>query len=158
MASLVPCTACRRHVRCHESQCRFCGAALLVSAACARAVAIPRDAKRATIFALGLTLAGQACGGESLTPIYGSPVAPGTGGSNGSGAGGSGGGGGTGASNTGGAGNTGGEPSVQPVYGAPASPPTGVGGSAGSANLPNSSPPDAGNDSGATDSGSDAGD
>jgi hypothetical protein len=124
----------------------------VVSAACARGVAIPRDAKRATIFALGLTLAGQACGGESSMAIYGSPPTPGGGAS--TGAGGSGGGGGTGASSTGGTSNTGGEPSVQPVYGAPVSPPPGV---AGSGNMPNTSPPDAGNaDSGAADSGSDA--
>lgn len=48
---------------------------------------LPRDAKRATLFALGLSLAGQACGGQ--TDTSNEPSAPGAGASVGSGTGGS---------------------------------------------------------------------
>jgi hypothetical protein len=65
MASLVPCTACQRHIRHAEAQCPFCGAQRTPSAGPFREVVIPRHVKRATIFAIGLTLAGQACGGQS---------------------------------------------------------------------------------------------
>jgi len=140
MASLIPCPACRRHVRRHETECRFCGAQLNTSGALLREILIPRDAKRATIFALGMTLAGQACGGESTAiPVYGAPsVDGGTGGVNG-------GNGGTGAApnNSGGNGNEG---SIQAVYGAPA-PPVPTGGSGGSTGMPGPSPSfDAGGD------------
>lgn len=65
MASLVPCTTCRRHLRRDEAQCPFCGAQQPPSRAPRRQLAIPRDASRATLFALGLTLVGQACGGRT---------------------------------------------------------------------------------------------
>jgi hypothetical protein len=153
MASLVPCTACRRHVRRHETQCRFCGAALVPSAS-GRDVVIPRDAKRATIFALGLTIAGQACGGVTDVPdqdkgagggIFGAPPTPGLGGS--------GGGGGSGAVNSGGAGNAGGGANIQPVYGAVV-PPIAAAGNSGSSGMPDATAP---LDAGDGDSGSDAG-
>ena len=79
MASLIPCSRCLRHVRRDETQCPFCGAACTPAAAAVRPVL--REAKRATLFALGLTLAGQACGGKEdegknrddvgLVPPYG---------------------------------------------------------------------------------------
>ena len=87
MASLILCTACQRHIRRHEAQCPFCGAARKASSPF-REVVIPRDATRATIFALGLSLAGQACGGK--TDADNDPAAPGAGASVGSGTGGSG--------------------------------------------------------------------
>src|SRR4051812_30737427 len=64
MASLIPCSQCSRHVRRAETQCPFCGAPCTPSATVARPVPLLREAKRATLFALGLTLAGQACGGK----------------------------------------------------------------------------------------------
>jgi hypothetical protein len=67
MAHLLPCITCRRHLRSEESACPFCGAQQPPGAVHRRERAIPRDASRATIFALGLTLAGQACGGRSET-------------------------------------------------------------------------------------------
>src|ERR1043165_3845106 len=77
MASLVPCTVCRRHVRRHETQCRFCGAertpevGTCAAGTCrAPRESLPRDVKRATLFALGLTLAGQACAEANDTPVY----------------------------------------------------------------------------------------
>lgn len=151
MASLVPCTVCRRHVRCHETQCRFCGAERTAdTAACERA--LPRDVKRATLFALGLTLAGQACAADNSVAIYGAPFlgggSGGGGGSNDSGGNGGGGNGGNGGSTTI---NDGGSGQVQPVYGAPVSPPGGSGGALPMAAV------DAGNDAGNADSGSDAG-
>jgi hypothetical protein len=145
MASLVPCTACRRHVRRNESKCRFCGAELVPSAG-AREISIPRDAKRATIFALGLTLAGQACGGEADVPVT---PPPGVGAS-----GGAGGGNGTGGTPNGGASNTAGqagENNAIPVYGAP-SPPE-VGGSSGAAGNPGLPDASAPRDAGDADSG-----
>lgn len=150
MASLVPCTACRRHLRRHETQCRFCGAERTADAGL-REVSLPRDVKRATLFALGLTLAGQACGAETDVPIYGAPfLGGGSGGGGGSSGSGNGGNGAGGASMAGdGGGGTG---QVQPVYGAPVSPVAGSGGA-----LPMSSPPDAGDDAGGADSGTDAG-
>ena len=61
MTSLVPCLACARHVRRQDARCPFCGAARTPSAGPFREIVLPRDATRATIFALGLSLAGQAC-------------------------------------------------------------------------------------------------
>jgi len=88
MASLVPCTVCQRHVRRQDAQCPFCGAARSPSSGPFREVVLPRDATRATIFALGLSLAGQACGGR--TDDDNDPSSPGSGASVGIGAGGSG--------------------------------------------------------------------
>lgn len=100
MASLIPCSQCLRHVRREEPHCPFCGAARAPSAAPAREAPRLREAKRATLIALGLTLAGQACGGKEdegkkrddvgLVPPYG--IGPDTflpdGGSGGGGSGG----------------------------------------------------------------------
>lgn len=154
MASLVPCTVCRRHVRRHETQCRFCGAERTAEAA-AREQALPRDVKRATLFALGLTLAGQACAADNSIAIYGAPfLGGGSGGGGGSddsngipGNGGTGAVGGSGGSSS----SDGGSGQVQPVYGAPVSPTGGTGGA-----LPMSAV-DAGTDGGNADSGTDAG-
>jgi hypothetical protein len=146
MASLVPCTVCRRHLRRHETQCRFCGAERTAEVN-PREVALPRDVKRATLFALGLTLAGQACAETNDTPIYGAPFVGGSGGAGGgSGNGGGGAGGSAGAPNT----SDGGSGQVQPVYGAPTAPTAGAGGAQPMAAV------DAGGDA-AADSGSDAG-
>jgi hypothetical protein len=136
-------------VRRHETQCRFCGAERTAETAF-REVSLPRDVKRATLIALGLTLAGQACAETNDTPIYGAPSVMGGGSGGGSGSGGNGGGGNGGAPDTG----DGGSGQIQPVYGAPVVPSAGAGGA-----LPMSS--DAGNDaaadSGAADGGGDAG-
>jgi hypothetical protein len=88
MASLILCTACQRHIRPQEEQCPFCGAAQKGSSSPFREVVIPRDAKRATLFVLGLSLAGQACGGQ--TDANNDRSARGAGASVGSGTGGSG--------------------------------------------------------------------
>lgn len=145
MSALVPCTACRRHIRSHEARCCFCGAER--TAAPARQVALPRGVKRATLFALSVTLAGQACAGENDVPIYGAPVPPGvggTGGGGGSSAGGSGAGGNAGSVNTGGnAGTSIGNP--VPVYGAPVAP---EGGSTGLPDPVVDAGTDAGDDAG----------
>ena len=85
MALLAPCSSCRRHLRRHENQCPFCGAHQPPRPAPRRQLAIPRDASRATLFALGLTLAGQACGGRTDDD----PVQNGGGASTGNGTGGS---------------------------------------------------------------------
>jgi hypothetical protein len=93
MASLIPCSHCLRHVRREEAQCPFCGAERTPALAVARPVL--REAKRATLFALGLTLAGQACGGKEdegnkrdgvgLIPPYGIGPAELSGGAGGNG-------------------------------------------------------------------------
>src|SRR6187402_496352 len=97
MASLVVCTACRRHVRSRESKCPFCGAERKPTGGGAREGLMAREATRATLIALGLTLAGQACGGDAETndddrdqvgivPPYGLiPIPDAAGGSGGSG-------------------------------------------------------------------------
>src|SRR5687767_12157025 len=64
MASLIPCTVCQRHVRHSESACPFCGAERQPTAGPPREKGLTRDAKRATLVALGLTLTGPACGGR----------------------------------------------------------------------------------------------
>jgi hypothetical protein len=152
MASLIPCTACRRHVRRHETECRFCGAQLNNSGALLREILIPRDTKRATLFALGITIAGQACGGMSEVAIHGAP--PGSGAANGSG--GSGAGNGMGGSGIGGNGNGNGngngdsDTQITPVYGAPVPP---AAGGTGGTGMPDASPSE---DAGGQDGGSDA--
>lgn len=145
MASLVPCTTCQRHIRRAEAQCPFCGAQRTPAVGPSREVVIPREAKRATLLAIGLTLAGQACGGMSDAN---DPKLPGAGGSVGTSNGGTGG-NGTGGTNAGGRGGT--------DFGFPA-PPYGLmipdppnGGSAGSTGLPDSGPAQ---DAGADDAGS----
>lgn len=75
MSSLVPCLACRRHIRSHEPRCCFCGVERTPLAA-PQQRALPKDVKRATLFALGLTLAGQACAEENVVAVYGAPVTP----------------------------------------------------------------------------------
>ena len=149
MASLIPCSACQRHVRRSDAQCPFCGAARTPSTGPFREVVIPRDATRATILALGLTLAGQACGGR--TDGDNDPASPGSGASVGIGAGG-------GSNATGGTGGrTNSDPCANPLAPTCPAPPYGVspfprpetGGSAGSAGMPDADPPpDAGADQG----------
>ena len=65
MTCLLPCPACRRHVRDSEPTCPFCAATL----PCVAAVAGPRRRmSRAALFAAGATLAGvTAC--SSSTPL-----------------------------------------------------------------------------------------
>ena len=153
MASLVSCTACQRHIRRAEAECPFCGAQRTPSAGPFREVVIPRDIKRATILAIGLTLAGQACGGQSEGDN--DPVPSGAGASIGTSTGGTGGNatGGTGGSAGDFGGGTGfGMP--QPPYGGIPFPPPdpNTGGSAGSTGMPQPQQ-DAGTDA---DNGSDA--
>jgi len=97
MASLAPCSHCRRHLRRHEALCPFCGAQQPPPTAPRRQLATPRDASRATLLALSLTLVGQACGGRT----DGDPTQNGSGASTGNGSGGS---QGTGSAGRGGAG------------------------------------------------------
>jgi len=67
MSDLVPCPACDRHVRKHESACPFCSVELSLQHL--PPAALPRSRLgRAATFAFGATLAGAAlvaCGGES---------------------------------------------------------------------------------------------
>jgi hypothetical protein len=159
MASLVPCTVCQRHVRRSESACPFCGAERQPTAGPLRERGLPRDAKRATLVALGLTLAGPACGGRgddgderdnsSIIAPYGlSPdiTEGGSGGSGGAAGGGSGG-------ASGSAGGDEGKVTVPPYGAMP--PPDPEGGSGGGADTPDSgTPPDAGSDdAGSSDAG-----
>jgi hypothetical protein len=152
MASLVPCTICRRHVRRHESHCPFCGSERKPTAGASREGVLARDATRATLIALGLTLAGQACGGKEdegndrpnigIIPPYGIGPALDTGGAGG------GGGSGNGVSGSGGAAGASGEGGTYatvPPYGA--MPPPDPDGGSGGADAPDSgAPPDAGGD------------
>ncbi|HKO90314.1 MAG TPA: hypothetical protein VJU61_04130 [Polyangiaceae bacterium] len=157
MALLIPCTVCQRHVRRQEAQCPFCGAARTASTGPFREIVMPRDATRATILALGLSLASQACGGK--TDGDNDPAAPGSGASVGIGAGGSG-------NATGGTGGTGGQGGSSnsgvcdenpllsicnpaPPYGLSPFYPPEVPDDAGSADLPDAAaPPDAGAEQG----------
>ena len=147
MASLVPCSHCLRHVRRTETQCPFCGTACAPPATSHREAPRLREAKRATLFALGLTLAGQACGGKEdtgndrpdvgLVPPYGigpGELNEGSGGTGGSGNGGPSGSGGQGAP----------VPTVPP-YGGIYIPPA-EGGSSGTEELDAGSAEDAGSD------------
>ena len=150
MTSLVPCSACARHVRRQEAHCPFCGAARTPSAGPFREVSIPRDAARATIFALGLSLVGQACGGQ--TDGDNDPSAPGSGASVGIGVGGSG-------NSTGGRSND--DPCANPLantcpvapYGNMPRPLPEVGGAAGSTGLPDAAVPQGSEDAGSSDAG-----
>jgi hypothetical protein len=114
-----------------------------------RQVALPRGVGRATLFALSVTLAGQACADTNSVAIYGAPVPPGAGASNGAGGtrnfvgiGGAGGSSGNGSA---------GQSNVQPVYGAVVPPQTG--GSGGSAGSPEEGVEDAGSDAAGEDAG-----
>ena len=139
MSALVPCLACRRHIRSHETRCCFCGAERTPLAEPVRQVALPRGVKRATLFALSVTLAGQACAEPSAIAIYGAPAPPGAGAANGAGGTRSvDGSGGSGAGGNGAGNGTAGDSNVQPVYGAVVPPQ--AGGSSGSVGLPEEAP------------------
>lgn len=162
MSSLVLCADCRRHVRHHERQCPFCGAARTPAPRARRETALARDATRATLIALGLTMAGQACGGREddgerrdnvgVIPPYGLVPRPegGSGGSGGAGAGGGGRDAGGGGDAGGGQDGKGGDDPIVPPYGAmpPPDPGGGAGGDGGDGpDTPDSgTPPDAGTD------------
>jgi hypothetical protein len=156
MNSLVPCSACARHVRRQDARCPFCGTARTPSAGPFREVMMPRDATRATLFALGLSLAGQACGGR--TDGDNDPSAPGSGASVGIGAGG----GGNAMGGSGGRANSGtcyDNPllpmcSPAPPYGNIQIPFPATGGSAGSAGMPDAAVPQGSEDAGSSDAGS----
>lgn len=61
MATLVPCTECRRHVRADDAACPFCGAAIPEGAA-ARAVPAARGRlDRVAFFTFATTIAAAAC-------------------------------------------------------------------------------------------------
>lgn len=155
MASLVVCTACRRHVRSREPKCPFCGAERKPTAGVSREGLLARDATRATLIALGLTLAGQACGGDAesnedrdqvgIVPPYGLiPIPDGDGGS---------GGGGGGRDSEG----EGGSELTVPPYGAMPHPTPDQGGSGGADAPDSGTPPDAGEgDASTDDAGTDA--
>jgi hypothetical protein len=151
MASLVPCAVCQRHVRHHESACPFCGAERKPTAGPVRERGLVRDAKRATLVALGLTLTSPACGGREdegqqrdnsgIVPPYGlSPDFS---------QGGNGGAGGTANGGTGGASGSAGQDNgdlTVPPYGAMPPPdiPDGNGGGGGADAPDSGTPPDAG--------------
>jgi hypothetical protein len=153
MASLIPCSQCQRHVRSSEAQCPFCGAPSAPAALPARDALLRREAKRATLIALGLALAGQACGGKEdagkkrddvgLVPPYGiGPIGEPDGGS-----------GGTGGSGGGSSGEGGAHTQVPP-YGGTAFFPRPEGGSGGAEEPDAASPDDAGRgDAGVDDAG-----
>lgn len=63
MAKLVPCPQCRRHARSSDAACPFCGATL--GPEVARAPLVPKGAKRAVLFAIGLSASAQACGAQA---------------------------------------------------------------------------------------------
>jgi hypothetical protein len=152
MALLAPCSSCRRHLRRHEAQCPFCGAHQPPPPAPRRQLTIPRDASRATLLALGLTLVGQACGGRTDDDR----VQNGSGASTGSGSGGSQGNGNTARGGAGGGGAPGGiqdtcadnpllpECSPTPPYGGSPRPLPGTAGAAGNGGTLNSGSLDAG--------------
>ena len=158
MASLVPCTVCQRHVRRHESACPFCGAPRAPSAGPFPEVVIPRDVARATLFALGLSLAAQACGGKSEGEN--DPTPSGAGASTGTGSGGSGGSGASGAAAAGGSNSSGIDPGqIAPPYGLGPFYPPETAGSAGSTSLPDAGTSSNSDDAGSGDAGEgDAGD
>ena len=118
MSSLLPCIQCRRHVRVGDERCPFCGSELTARAVPRWLVTAPKGAKRATLFAIGVSLA-SACSEGNDVAIYGAPFLGGSGGQ--SGAGGTDPGGSGGMLNGGSGGDGGGVPSV-PVYGAPVPP------------------------------------
>lgn len=120
--SLTPCPSCQRHVRLGTSACPFCEAALPEPAGSRARAALPSGVKRATLFAMGVTVAACSADSDLPTPVYGAPVPPAQGGASSMG-----GRAGSGGSNMGGAG---GEvlPPPTPVYGAPVAPEGGSGG------------------------------
>jgi hypothetical protein len=151
MASLIPCAACSRHIRHHERQCPFCGAERTPTARPRREGVMSREATRATLIALGLTVAGPACGGREaesdrsngpyIVP-YGLPPTPEAGAGGGGAGGDSGDSGDSGDGGASGSGGEGGDGAIIPPYGAMPEP---DGGSGGAADTPDSgTPPDAG--------------
>jgi len=112
-----------------------------------RQAPVPKDAKRAALFAIGVSLV-SACEGmadDNIVPVYGAPTPPMSQGGN-AGAGGAGRGGNAGAGPVGGSAGEGGDGNIQPVYGAVV-PPVAQGGNAGTESLP----PDAGDGPDASD-------
>jgi hypothetical protein len=89
MSKLAPCPQCKRHVRISESACPFCAAALQ-GALAARPSVSTRGLSRASIFALGASLAVagggllEGCADEpdhdddqdegTAVPVYGAPI------------------------------------------------------------------------------------
>lgn len=123
---LVPCSACRRHVRATESACPFCSASLTSAGAkgTARevAAATTRGMSRAAILALGAAIAVTACSSDDDPGTGNGTGQVGTGGTAGSaGAGGESGEGGTaGTAGTAGAGGDNGDAgSAAALYGIP---------------------------------------
>jgi hypothetical protein len=74
MSQFAPCPTCNRHARTTDAECPFCGAALRGQA---RQVTLPTGAKRAVLFAIGLSAASTACGARADgSDMNSSPVAP----------------------------------------------------------------------------------
>src|SRR6187399_2918888 len=63
MSRLVLCPQCRRHARCSDDVCPFCGVSL--ASEVARAPLVPQGAKRAVLFAIGLSAGAPGCGAQS---------------------------------------------------------------------------------------------
>ena len=90
MSQLAPCPHCQRHVRASEQSCPFCAGSLAGARLRARPEVATRGLSRASIFALGASMAAAAggtalldgCAAEpdpedddsSQQPIYGAPV------------------------------------------------------------------------------------
>jgi hypothetical protein len=74
MSQLVPCSVCHRHARLSDRACPFCGGAL--STGQRRAVQVPRGAKRAVLFALGISAGATACETFGTQPLYGAVATP----------------------------------------------------------------------------------
>ena len=91
MSHLAPCPHCNRHVRVSESACPFCAASLAGRRVQPRPQVATRGLSRASILALGASMAAVAGGalldgcadepepeddGSSSVPLYGAPVQP----------------------------------------------------------------------------------
>lgn len=77
MSLLITCASCRRHLRSDAHVCPFCAAPVAQpSPASAERATIARGTKRATLFAMGISLAASACEADNSVPIYGAPAPP----------------------------------------------------------------------------------
>jgi hypothetical protein len=76
MSTLVPCSACSRHVKSDETVCPFCGAAVEAPVCSGRCGgSLPARLQHAALLAAGAALlgvAGQGC--TNAVALYGAPV------------------------------------------------------------------------------------
>lgn len=79
MKTLIPCSACGRHVRASEEACPFCGATVSASASSLPSPAAKSRLGRAALFAFGATIAATtaSCAADrGPAPLYGAPPPP----------------------------------------------------------------------------------